>query len=128
VRAIADALRDQRSVAGIGNLFVSETLFLSGVDPWARCDEVRDLPGVLQRARRLMSASATGTGQVTTGDGRRGHEHWVYGREGQACRRCGTTVRRAVQGTATQERSTYWCPACQPRTASASATPPSPSV
>jgi len=113
-RAVADGLRDQRSVAGIGNLFVSETLFLSGVHPWARSDQVDDLAGVLERARRLMSASVAGGGQVTTGDARRGREHWVYRREGQPCRRCGTTVRRALQGDAMRERSTYWCPSCQP--------------
>jgi endonuclease VIII len=41
---------------------------------------------------------------------RRGQQVWVYGREGQPCRRCGTRIRKAELG----ERVTYWCPSCQP--------------
>ncbi len=114
-RTIGDALRDQRCVAGIGNLFVSETLFLSGVHPWRATADVSDLPGVLHRVRRLMLASVQRTGQSTTGDTRRGRQHWVYRREGEPCRRCGTVVRAAPQGEdPVQQRTTYWCPSCQP--------------
>jgi endonuclease-8 len=49
-----------------------------------------------------------------TGDLRKGRQHWVYRRDGQPCRRCGTRLRVHLQGPATQERATYWCPACQP--------------
>jgi endonuclease VIII len=130
-RTVGEALRDQRCVAGIGNLFLSETLFLSGVDPWRPVGEVPTLGAVLERARRLMTASVARTGQTTTGDTRRGQQHWVYQREGDPCRRCGTTIRRAQQGPAMLERSTYWCPSCQPgpgpgsRSTSASAPPES---
>ena len=113
-RPIGQAQRDQRNVAGIGNLFLSETLFLSGVDPWRPVGEVPAIETLLERARRLMTASVAHLGQSTTGDTRRGQGQWVYRREGEPCRRCGTTVRRGQQGAQTEERSTYWCPSCQP--------------
>ena len=61
-RTIGEALRDQRCVAGIGNLYLSETLFLSGVDPWRPVGDVRDLADVVERARRLMGASVAHVG------------------------------------------------------------------
>ena len=48
--------------------------------------------------------------RVTTGDERRGHEMWVYGRRDSPCPRCGTGIRHAELG----DRITYWCPSCQP--------------
>ena len=113
-RTVGEALVDQRTVAGIGNVYKSETLFLAGVDPWLPVGSVPDPAAVLGLARRLMTANLARTGQVTTGQTRRGHQHWVYRRDGQPCRRCGTTVRAGVQGAPGSERSTYWCPACQP--------------
>ncbi len=113
-RPIGEALLDQRVVAGIGNLYKSETLFLSGVDPWTTAAKVADPVALLERARRLMTANLDRATQTTTGDTRRGEQHWVYQRGGRPCRRCGTPVRRAEQGLGGGERSTYWCPACQP--------------
>lgn len=113
-RAVGEAMLDQRCVAGIGNLYACEALFLSGVDPWLPCEQVADLAAVLDTARRLMSANLERTTQATTGDTRPGREHWVYRRSGRPCRRCGTTVRRAEQGPPLQERARYWCPTCQP--------------
>ena len=52
--------------------------------------------------------------QTTTGDLRRGRQHWVYRRDRQPCRRCGTRIRVDQQGPEGQERATYWCPTCQP--------------
>jgi endonuclease-8 len=113
-RAIGDALVDQRNLAGIGNLYKSETLFLSGVDPWLPTVTVTDVAGVVDRARRLLHANRDRVGQPTTGNTRQGQQHWVYLRSGEPCRRCGTTVRRAEQGTRLEERATFWCPSCQP--------------
>ena len=70
--------------------------------------------GVVELARRLLDANKERIGQVTTGNPARGAETWVYGRAGRPCRRCGTVIRQADQGPATQERVTFWCPACQP--------------
>jgi endonuclease-8 len=114
VRAIGEALLDQRNLAGIGNLYKSETLFLRGVSPWQPADEVPGLPELVELARRLLDANKARVGQVTTGDPARGAQTWVYGRAGQPCRRCRTVIRRADQGRVLEERITFWCPACQP--------------
>jgi endonuclease-8 len=114
---VGEALLDQRNVAGIGTIYRAETLFLAGVSPWTPVGEVADPGAVVRLARRLLMANREHPGQVTTGDRRRGRELWVYGRAGEPCRRCGTAVRRGMQGPAAQERVLYWCPACQPPTA-----------
>jgi endonuclease-8 len=113
-RAIADALIDQRNLAGIGNLYKAETLFLRGVSPWTPVSDVDDVDGVVRLAQRLLAANKGRWTQVTTGSQRRGEEVYVFERAGSPCRRCGTTIRRAVQGD--HERITYWCPHCQPGT------------
>lgn len=113
-RPIIEGLLDQRNVAGIGNMWAGETCFLRGVNPWRPAGEV-DLAGLLGLARRMMrQALATGV-QVSTGDPRRGHSHWVYGRAGQLCRRCGGPIQftAGVPGEA-YRRETWWCPRCQP--------------
>jgi formamidopyrimidine-DNA glycosylase len=113
-RPIGEALMDQRNLAGVGNLYKAETLFLLGVSPWRPAGEVGGLPEMVQLARRLLDANKERVGQVTTGSRARGEETWVYGRAGRPCRRCGTGIRRADQGPVTQERITFWCPHCQP--------------
>ena len=110
---IGVALLDQRNLAGIGNLYKVETLFLAGVNPWARVADVPDLPGLVQRARTLMLANRDHPEQSTTGDLRRGQDHWVFGRQSRPCRRCRTPVLLGDQGPDLQERVTWWCPRCQ---------------
>jgi endonuclease VIII len=112
-RAIGEALMDQRNLAGIGNLYKAETLFLRGVSPWRPTGEVDDLPDLVEVARRLLDANKDRIDQITTGSSRRDEQTWVYGRAGRACRRCGTVISRADQGPAPEERITFWCPACQ---------------
>jgi endonuclease VIII len=109
-RAIGEALLDQRNLAGIGNLYKAEVLFLRGINPWQRVGDVADLGAVTELARRLLDANKERAGQVTTGNWRRGEETWVYGRRGRPCRRCGTPIRSEGQ----QDRVTFWCPTCQP--------------
>ena len=113
-RAIGEALLDQRNLAGIGNVYKAEVLFLSGLSPWRSVADVPRLGSVVGRARALLVANKARTGQVTTGDLRRGQEHWVYRRAGRPCRRCGTTIREAEQGQPPHVRLTWWCPSCQP--------------
>lgn len=113
-RAIGDALLDQRVVAGIGNLYKIETLFLERVNPWTPAGEVTDVPRLLGTAHRLMRTNRDHPAQTTTGYTGRGREHWVYGRLGEACLRCGRPIARAEQGVPPQQRVTYWCPTCQP--------------
>jgi endonuclease-8 len=112
-RPIGEALLDQRNLAGIGNLFVAEMLFLRGVSPWRPVGNVADLDALVELGRRLLDANKQRPGQVTTGIWRRGEETWVYGRAGRPCRRCGTTITRAEQGSSGEERVRFWCPHCQ---------------
>jgi endonuclease-8 len=112
-RPVGEALLDQRNLAGIGNLYKAETLFLQGIDPWRPAGAVADLGALVSTAQRLLDANKERAGQVTTGSWRRGEETWVYGRAGRPCRRCGTPVRSAEQGSDRDERITYWCPQCQ---------------
>lgn len=113
-RAIGEALLAQRHLAGIGNLYKCETLFLERVNPWSPTGVVNDLRGVVDTAHRLMRANRDHPEQSTTGRIGRGQEHWVYGRAGEGCLRCRTPVLRTEQGAAPYQRSTYWCPRCQP--------------
>lgn len=115
-REIGPALLDQRNLAGIGNLYKCEVLFLSGVTPWTPVDEVVDLDGVVRRAHRLLVANKDHWEQSTTGSLRRGEENWVYRRVNRECRRCGTPIRRARHAEAgheLEERVSFWCPHCQ---------------
>jgi len=109
-RPIGEALLDQRNLAGIGNLYKAEVLFLRGVNPWQPTGTVADLGAMAELARRLLDANKDRAGQVTTGSGRRGEETWVYGRRNRPCRRCGAPIRAEGQ----QDRITFWCPSCQP--------------
>ena len=110
---IGMALLDQRNLAGLGNLYRTEVLFLRGLTPWVRVADVPDLPGLVERGRRLMLANRERWEQTTTGSLRRGEDHWVFERAGRPCRRCGTRVLSAEQGQAPQQRLSYWCPRCQ---------------
>jgi endonuclease-8 len=114
-RGIKAALLDQRNLAGLGNLWADELCYLRGLDPWTPVARV-ELEPLVRLAVKLLafSVSPRGAMQVTTGDTRPGRQHWVSGRAGQPCRRCGTTilVRAEVPGDPEQRR-TWWCPHCQ---------------
>lgn len=112
-RPIGEALLDQRNVAGFGTVYMAETLFLRGVDPSRPAGDIEDVTALVELGHRLLDANKERLGHVTTGDARPGRESWVYGRAGRPCRRCGTLVRRAEQGTPGQERLRFWCPSCQ---------------
>ncbi len=105
---IAQALLDQRNLAGIGNLYKAEILFLHKVSPWAPVREAGDLRALADTAHRLLTANKGRWLQSTTGSVRPGETTFVYGRRG-LCRRCGTPIKHTDLG----ERVTYWCPGCQ---------------
>jgi endonuclease-8 len=109
--AMSELLLDQRVIAGIGNVYKSELLFLAGIDPRASVDAVTDeqLSGIAAYAVRLMRANVGPKSRTTTGSRARGREMWVYGRQGRPCRRCGSGIAMDRQG----DRVTYWCPGCQ---------------
>jgi endonuclease-8 len=109
--SIAEALLDQRNLAGVGNLYKAETLFLRGLWPWTPVARVDDLEGTVRMAQKLVASNRGRWTQTTTGSLRRGETSYVYGRRAKPCRRCGAAIQKAEQ----DERVTYWCPHCQPR-------------
>ncbi len=108
------ALLDQRLLAGLGNLYRCEVLFLQGLSPWLPVRDVPDVERLVERSRRLMHLNRDRPEQSTTGSLLRGQDHWVFERSRKPCRRCGTRVRSTEQGDAPRRRLTYWCPRCQP--------------
>lgn len=115
-REIGPALLDQRNLAGLGNLYKTEALFLSDITPWTIVGDIDELGAVVRRAHRLISANKNHWHQSTTGNLHRGHEHWVFERAGRPCRRCGTGIATAEQAEPEQPaygRICYWCSHCQ---------------
>jgi endonuclease-8 len=121
-QTIADALLDQRIVAGIGNVYKSEVLFACRTHPFARIAELSDaqLSALVETARKLLRANVgAALAPMTTYTGYRrttrraspGDRLWVYGRAGRPCRRCDTPI--AARKTGDDARLTYWCPNCQ---------------
>ncbi|MFK8113052.1 MAG: bifunctional DNA-formamidopyrimidine glycosylase/DNA-(apurinic or apyrimidinic site) lyase [Rubripirellula sp.] len=123
-RAVKVALLDQAAVAGIGNLYAAEILYLAGVDPRTRCDRLtrdqwRRIQGctvaVLEDAI-LHEGSTLSDGTYRNALNEQGgyqNHHRVYDRAGEDCRRCGEgIVQRIVQA----QRSTFFCPKCQRKT------------
>ena len=113
-RPIGEALLDQRNLAGIGNVYKAEVLFLRGISPWRPVGDVADLGAVADLAQRLLEVNKARPGHVTTGNTRPGQDHYVYGRRARPCRRCGTPIRSDGLTDGQQDRVTYWCPSCQP--------------
>jgi endonuclease-8 len=113
-RSIGEALLDQRNLAGIGTVYRAEVLFLQGIHPRTPVSAVANLPRLCERAHQLLSANKGTFDQVTTGNRRAYGTHWVYGRAGRPCRRCGTPLQVEEFGPYAQERLSYWCPHCQP--------------
>ena len=108
-RSIADALLDQRVMAGVGNVYCNELCFLTGRLPTGPVSSLTDPLRVVTRARDMLWANRSRWNRTTTGNTRTGQELWVYGRGGQPCRRCGGRILKSESGP----RITYWCPACQ---------------
>jgi endonuclease VIII len=122
-REVGDALLDQRVVAGVGNVYKSEVLFLEGINPFTPVGSLShaQLKAIVERARDLMVYNArpgAAAGRVTTVDTRTGTHQaptqlWVYRRAGRPCHTCGTLIKSAPQGSDVP-RTTYWCPKDQP--------------
>jgi len=120
--AIADALLNQRIVAGAGNVYKSEVLFLCGVNPFLTVAQVDDerILAILATARKHLQANVIDpTAAIVTYRGYRrttrradpAERLYVYGRSGKACRNCGTRIQVRAQGP--HARLTYWCTECQ---------------
>ena len=117
---IAEALLDQRVMAGVGNVFKSETLFIESINPWAHVASLSDdqLQALIATAHRFLNENTTPgrPRRVTTRTDQRVRTSlFVYGRANQPCAHCGTAILVRRQGAL--NRPTYWCPRCQPATA-----------
>jgi formamidopyrimidine-DNA glycosylase len=115
---IKSVLLDQAVLAGVGNIYADEALYLAGVRPARAARRVtREECGALVRAIKTVLGRAIETGGSSISDfvgpdGNDGHyqdERWVYSRTGEECRRCATPIRRLVIG----QRSSHFCPQCQ---------------
>lgn len=121
---LGDALLDQRAMAGVGNVFKSEVLFVCRLFPFRTVSSLSEgeVEGMVAAARRLLRENVVDTaraGAAGWGGYRRttrrtdpGARLWVYGRGGSPCRVCGAPIAYRKQGR--DARGTYWCPACQP--------------
>jgi len=108
--AIKLALLDQRVLAGVGNIYAAEALWLARIDPKAVASSLTKArqTRLLDAIRSVLDKAQESTGRYReNGVGR----FEVYDREGEPCSRCGTAIRRIIQGA----RSTYYCPRCQSR-------------
>lgn len=113
-RAAHVALLDQRNVAGFGNVYANELLFVRGIAPTTPATQI-DARATIALGERMIRANLPRPERTFTGDSRPGRRFWVYGREGAPCRRCGTPIRATTLGaTDTSERNVFWCPTCQP--------------
>lgn len=104
-RSIAEALLDQRALAGIGNEVKNEVLWQARVSPWTPAHEVDDvmLGALIGLARDILREGAA--------TGRRPRH--VYRRAARPCPRCGALIRVEHQGS-DLPRLSFWCPSCQP--------------
>ncbi|MGA2320100.1 MAG: DNA-formamidopyrimidine glycosylase family protein [Solirubrobacteraceae bacterium] len=105
-RPVADALLDQRLLAGIGNLWKCESCFAAAVDPWRPLAELRD-----EEALALVSFARERMRQSAEGDGFSSRPRAVHNRAGLPCPRCGSLIRQRSEGE--NNRLTFWCPGCQ---------------
>ncbi len=113
VRPIHVAVQDQRSVAGFGNEYANEILFVRGILPTTPASET-DAAAIVDLGSRMIRANRERVDRTFTGDTRPGRTTWVYRREGRPCRRCGTPIRGGALGAdPTRERIVFWCPVCQ---------------
>jgi formamidopyrimidine-DNA glycosylase len=115
---IKNLLMNQRVLAGIGNIYANEMLFVAGIRPRRRASRLgrreidrlsKAVHDVLNEAIRLGGSSIS---DFRDTDGREGTfqiHHAVYDRGGEPCRHCGSTIRRIVLGG----RSSFYCPNCQ---------------
>jgi len=116
--AIKLVIIDNHVVVGVGNIYANESLFRAGIKPnlaagklsRPRCEKlVTEIQATLHESIALGGSSLR---DYVNSNGKQGYfqqHYWVYGRAGQACRNCGTTIRQIKQG----QRSSFFCPVCQ---------------
>jgi formamidopyrimidine-DNA glycosylase len=115
---IKQFLMDGQQVVGVGNIYASESLFRARIHPRTRAGRLSiERCALLARTiketlREAIKAGGSSLRDFVRSTGERGYfqqSFWVYDREGKACKRCKSEIRRIVQG----QRATYFCPRCQ---------------
>lgn len=113
-RPVFLALLDQRNLAGFGNEYANELLFIMGLAPHRPVGEVADVRRLISRGQRMLDVNKARVERSFTGSTRTGEDRWVYRRERARCRRCGARLMTGKLGDRpTTERDTFWCPQCQ---------------
>ena len=121
---IKDFLLDQTKIAGIGNIYASEILFICGIHPQRVASSlsendiaaiIKTVPEILQKAIDLNGTTFLDYRTAENKTGEFQNMLKVYGKTGNACSRCGTAIERIVQ----KQRSSFFCPQCQTTAASA---------
>ena len=119
---VADVLLNQRVVAGIGNVFKNEVLFVAAINPFTTVSQLADADvarafDVARKQLRMNVAGAARTlapssGRRTTNSLHPDKALWVYQRAGERCRKCASVIQ--FRKTGAEARATFWCPRCQP--------------
>ncbi|HEX2332572.1 MAG TPA: bifunctional DNA-formamidopyrimidine glycosylase/DNA-(apurinic or apyrimidinic site) lyase [Burkholderiales bacterium] len=116
--AIKQFLMDGRRIVGVGNIYANESLFRAGIRPRKSARRLsaeqceRLAKAIKDTLRAAIRAGGSTLRDFVGADGAAGYfqsRYWVYDRAGKKCRRCGTLIRKRLQG----QRSTYYCPTCQ---------------
>lgn len=114
-RAIKVALMDQQRLAGVGNIYAAEALYLAGINPWRRANTLSAgewaplAAGIVESMTESLARERDDEIRYLQ-DRDAANPFLVYGRAGVPCGRCGTAIERKVQA----QRATFWCPGCQP--------------
>jgi len=122
---IGDVLLHQEVLAGVGNVFKSEVCFVTGINPFCNVADLsaEQISTLIATSKKLVASNVLedspdmivtyrGQHRRTTHQSSPGESLWVYGRNGDPCRRCGERIRRRIQGP--DARVTFWCQQCQP--------------
>ncbi|MBS1992153.1 MAG: bifunctional DNA-formamidopyrimidine glycosylase/DNA-(apurinic or apyrimidinic site) lyase [Cyanobacteria bacterium SZAS LIN-3] len=120
IQAVKTALLDQRIIAGVGNIYADESLFLSRIHPATPARDIKlaqlevlvdNVKKVLERAIESGGSTLRDYSDSNGVNGNYQHEAFVYGREDKPCRECGALIERTKLGG----RSSHYCPFCQPK-------------
>lgn len=116
--AIKDVLMNSHIVAGVGNIYANEALFHAGIHPKIAAGKIsvtryeRLIHAIKQTLQQAIEAGGSSLRDFVNSDGNPGYfqqHYWVYGRNGQLCRKCHSTIKQIKQN----QRSSFYCPNCQ---------------
>ncbi|HAU83225.1 MAG TPA: DNA-formamidopyrimidine glycosylase, partial [Betaproteobacteria bacterium] len=111
-------IMNNQVVTGVGNIYANESLFHAGIRPTRRANEVsrpkleRLIAAIKKTLKRAIQAGGSSLQDFYLTDGSTGYfqqEYMVYGREGESCHKCETTIKSITLG----QRSSFYCPKCQ---------------